>query len=165
MITKEQLLHWFDYKDGELYWKNRTAPGSHVKTGQKAGRPHSGNGKKSGYSHVHILGKNYLTHRLIFLMFNGYLPKEVDHINGNRSDSRIENLRASDKSQNAQNAKIRKDNTTGVKGVYPSNGKYKAQIQCNKQRHSVGCFDTIAEAEEAIKQKRVEIHKEFANHG
>jgi hypothetical protein len=165
MITKEQLLHWFDYKDGELYWKNKTAPGSHIKTGQKAGRPHKSSGKPTGYRHVHILGKNYLTHRLIFLMFNGYLPKEVDHINGNRGDSRIENLRAADRSQNTQNAKIRKDNKTGVKGVYPLNGKYKAQIQANKKRHLVGYFDTIAEAAEAVKQKRIEIHKEFTNHG
>lgn len=165
MVTQEQLLHLFEYKDGFLYWKNRTAHGSNIKIGQKAGRAHRSNGKLSGYLHVHILGKNYLTHRLIFLMFNGYLPKEVDHINGNRGDSRIENLRASDRSQNQHNAKIRKDNTTGVKGVYLSNGKYKAQLQCNKQRYLVGRFDTIEEAAEAIKKKRIEIHKEFANHG
>ena len=165
MVTQKQLIHWFDYKEGNLYWKNRTSPGSHVKLGTKAGRPHRTSGGFSGYFHVQLLGKNYLTHRLIFLMFNGYLPKEVDHVNGKKGDNRIENLRASDKTQNQHNSKIRKDNTTGVKGVYPCNGKYKAQLQSNKQRYLVGYFDTIEEAAEAIKKKRIEIHKEFANHG
>lgn len=165
MITKELLHELFEYRNGELYWKKRSAPGSHVHIGDKAGRPHRSNGTFSGYYHVHLLGKNHLIHRLIFLMFHGYLPNEVDHINGNRSDSRIENLRASTKTQNQHNAKIRKDNTTGVKGVYPYNGKFKAQLQCNKIRYTVGYFKTVEEAREAIENKRKEIHKEFTNHG
>lgn len=164
MITQELVQHWFTYKDGELYWKNRTAPGSHVVIGQKAGRPHLSSSRLTGYRHVHILGKNYLTHRLIYLMFHGSLPTQIDHINGNRSDSRIENLRPATPEQNRQNAKTRKDNTTGVKGVFPFKGKFKAQLQCNKVRYTVGCFNSVEDAKQAIQQKRQEIHKEFARH-
>lgn len=165
MITKELLNELFEYRNGELYWKKRSSFGSHVKIGDKAGRPHFSGGKLTGYRHVHLFGKNYLTHRLIFLMFNGFLPAEVDHINGNKSDSRIENLRASSKSQNQHNAKIRKDNKTGVKGVIVYRDKFKAQLQCNKIRYTVGYYKTIEQAKEAIENKRKELHKEFANHG
>lgn len=165
MLTQELVKQWFTYENGELYWKSRTAPGSHVTIGQKAGRPHKSSSRLTGYRHVHILGKNYLTHRLIYLMFHGVLPTQIDHINGNRGDSRIENLRASTRAQNAQNAKTRKDNTTGVKGVYPFKGKFKAQLQCNKVRYTVGYFNSVEEAKQAIQQKREEVHKEFTNHG
>lgn len=162
MVTQELLKQWFTYKEGELYWKSRTAPGSHVVIGQKAGRPHKSSSKLTGYRHVHILGKNYLTHRLIYLMFHGNLPTQIDHINGNREDNRIENLRSSTREQNAQNAKTRKDNTTGVKGVHSFKNKFKAQLQCNKVRYNVGCFNSVEEAKQAVQQKRLELHKEFA---
>lgn len=162
MITQELVKQWFNYENGELYWKNRTAPGSKIVIGQRAGRPHMSSGVLTGYRHVHILGKNYLTHRLIYLMFNGSLPTQIDHINGIRDDNRIENLRPATPEQNRQNAKTRKDNTTGVKGVYPCKNKFKAQVECNKIRYHVGYFDNIEDAKNAVQQKREELHKEFA---
>lgn len=52
-----------------------------------------------------------------------------------------------------------------VKGVYPFKGKFKAQLQCNKVRYTVGYFNSVEEAKQAIQQKREEVHKEFTNHG
>lgn len=86
-MTQEYAHSLFDYKDGSLYWKVRKAP--HVKIGARVGSP-----EVNGYQTVMVNGRNWRIHRLVFLMQYGYLPKNIDHINGNRSDNRIENLRA-----------------------------------------------------------------------
>jgi hypothetical protein len=97
-LTQEKVKELFEYRDGALFLKNRTTDsiGRSVKhlNGKIAGTPDS-----SGYLQTKINGKLHLNHRLIFLMFNGYLPSFVDHINGKRSDNRIENLRSATISQ------------------------------------------------------------------
>ncbi|MFW3387968.1 UNVERIFIED_CONTAM: AP2 domain-containing protein, partial [Kocuria sp. CPCC 205274] len=70
-------------------------------------------------------------------------------------------------SENNANAQLRKDSTSGVKGVtWASNiGKWRARIQHNGRRITIGYFDSPEIAVAEIKQKRSELHKEFANHG
>lgn len=94
-------------------------------------------------------------HRVIWEMHNGEVPEgmEIDHINGVKHDNRIENLRCVDRWVNCKNAAMRKDNTSGVTGVYFMNkikrdGKpWLVQVQVDKNR----IYKTFYTKEEAVK--------------
>lgn len=72
---------------------------------------------KTGYRHISWMGKVHKSHRLIFMLHHGYMPKEVDHINSDRADNRIENLRAVTRSENQCNRGVLASNTSGYAGV------------------------------------------------
>lgn len=156
MITQEEALAAFEYRDGKVYWK---VAKQNVVKGSEAGTL-----MKSGYIQVMCDSKVIYAHRLIFLMHHGYLPKEVDHINGKRNDNRIENLRESNRNQNMWNRKINCNNTSGVKGVHRHKGKWRAAICVDSKSKHIGVFDTIEEAKKAVEAYREEHHKEFARH-
>jgi len=156
-VTQAKLKELFDYKSGALYWKDNH--GAQKIVGKLAGSESS-----SGYFIVGIEQKYYLIHRLIYCWHHGDLPVVIDHIDGNIKNNKIENLRNTDKTANTWNAKIRKDNKTGVKGVYWHKGRWMAQIRANKKTYRKVCINQI-DAIDFIKQKRIELHKEFANHG
>lgn len=160
-VTQQRLKELFDYKQGKLIWKFDMS--RKVKSGDIAG-----NVGPSGYRRILIDGKCYTSHRLIFLMYKGYLPRFVDHKYGKEIGDYLWNLRECTISQNQYNAKIRKDNKTGVKGVTYSEG-YKnpwfAQV-IHKRKHVLKKrFNTIKEAENAAIEVRNKYHGEFANHG
>ena len=74
---------------------------------------------KDGYLIIKIKGKQYKAHRLVFAYFNDRFPtKEIDHINRNRTDNRIENLREVDRTENVRNTTKKINPDTGVYGVY-----------------------------------------------
>lgn len=159
MITQELVKSFFDYKDGVLYWKiNRTKL---AKAGTKAGSILKG--EQTRYK-VSINSKYYYLHRIIFLYHHGYLPKYIDHINGDSTDNRIENLRAATQSQNTSNAKLFNTNTSGIKGVSwdKRNNKWTVGIGLDYKRIHLGRYDTLEEAKTVIEKKRKELHKEFA---
>lgn len=151
-LTKDYLYQIFKYKNGELF---------RLKNGLKVGSDHI-----KGYKHTTIKKKPYLLHRLIFMMFYGYMPNEIDHINGNRSDNRIENLRPATNTQNQQNAKIRKDNKSGAKGVYwfKELKKWKVDIAIKGKRKYIGVFDDLELAELVAQEARDKYHGKFARH-
>lgn len=72
----------------------------------------------NGYYSTSLFGHRIYNHRVIFLMVNGYLPDFIDHIDGNRANNTVSNLRAATKQQNAWNKGIRSDNKSGHAGVY-----------------------------------------------
>ena len=166
------FLESFDYRDGDLYWKER--PLSHFKTqnsmnifnarfaGQKAG--HISN---NGYEMIAISGKRILTHRIIFFICNGFLPDLIDHIDGNRLNNRIENLRVCSLSQNQHNSKTPKHNTSGVKGGSFRKGrnKFQVHIKVHGERKYLGTFKTIEEATAVRIEAANKYHGEFVNHG
>jgi len=158
-LTQEYLQKIFDYRDGHLYYK--TIKNINFGIGTKAG------GVDKGYYYIKVDRVKYSAHRLIFLYHHGYLPEFIDHIDNDRLNNRIKNLRAATKSQNNQNAKIRKDNTSGIKGVswHKRVKKWVALCQTNGKQKHLGSFDTIEEAEKVIKEYREKQHKEFTNHG
>ena len=161
-LNQELIRELFDYRDGELYWK--VSPKIGVNIGDEAGHV-----EVRGYKVIKILGRKYKAHRLVFLYHHGYIPKPpefIDHIDNDRLNNKIENLRVATRAQNNQNAKIRKDNTSGVKGITwcKKNKKWITQVQTNSVRWRK-IFNTLDEAKVAIEEHRKLKHKEFTNHG
>lgn len=156
-LTQDYLLSVFEYKDGELFWK---VDRRKTKIGQKAGRR-----KPNGYCEVRLDGKLHGTHRLIYMMINGTMPKIVDHIDGNPSNNRIENLRCATHAENTWNSKRAKNNSSGFKGVQKHKDKWVAIVIFHGKRHRLGVFKDAIEAAKAVSLARIELHGEFANHG
>lgn len=157
-----KILHeLFEYRDGKLYWKV-SRPHTTIKPGDKAG----GFGK-NGYLMTSINCKSFYNHRIIYMMHYGNLPKFIDHIDGNKANNKIENLREATSSQNNRNMPKKITNTSGIKGVSwdTSSGKWRVRLRINGIDRRIGCFEDIKEAEKAIIQARNLYHGEFANHG
>jgi len=157
MITQDKLKEYLDYKEGKLFWKKQ--PSSVIPVGSEAGHTNA-----RGYIQVKIFNKRYYAHRLVYFIFNGYFPQEVDHIDGIKSNNKIENLRASTKSQNNMNAKKRKDNTSGIKGITWDKRckKWKTYLQSNKIRYYLGSYKDIEMATQVINEFRKQHHNEYA---
>lgn len=140
----------YEPETGHFYW---TRPvNGRIKVGQLAGVVDS-----TGYRRIMVQGKSYMAHHLAWLVVFGQLPtSDMDHINRNRQDNRIDNLREVTRSQNMQNTGTRKDNKSGVRGVYWSAAerKWKAQIRCNGKRLHLGTFAEIEPAAKAVVQAR-----------
>lgn len=137
---KNYLEDRFYYLDGELYTKyklNRWPEDHRV-----------GHLRPDGYKEILIYGKLYLLHRLIFLFHHGFLPEMIDHINRDRSDNRIENLRCCDNSINMHNSKVRSDSLSGYRGIHfcKVHGKWKARIQVRGKRISLGYHKDLGSA-------------------
>jgi hypothetical protein len=160
-LTQEEAHRLFEYRDGDLHWQAR--PANLAVCGTVAGYRNT----KDSYWRVVVRGKMYLKHRLVFLYHHGNLPKYVDHINGNREDNRIENLRLATQAENARNAKIPRHNTSGVKGVCkPKKDKnWTCSLRTNKKLKTVGGFKDKELAQEFMELWREMAHGQFANHG
>lgn len=159
IITQEYLHEIFDYKDGVLYWK---------KLGK--GRRLSlrvGSFDKDGYIQISINHKKYKAHRLIFMMFYGYIPEYLDHVDGNPANNLIENLRPATLVQNQHNRIIGKNNKSGYKNVYwtEKNKKWVVALKVNKKNKWIGCFEDIELADLVAQEARNKYNGDFANHG
>lgn len=119
------------------------------KCGTKRGST-AGNVTPQGYRRVKIDGSLYLTHRVIYFMAFGKDPGllEVDHVNGDKSDSRPENLRLATRHQNRQNVGTYSNNTTKHKGTWFDKQRrlYFCAVQCDGVREQFGPFETLKEA-------------------
>lgn len=154
------LLHQlFKYKDGLLIRRVRSS--QKTKAGEIVTRV-----DKEGYGRVSIKDKSYGVHRIIFMMFYGYMPNRIDHINGVVNDNRIENLRECTASQNQHNSKIPKSNTTGFKNVYFNKrlNNWYVQVKLNKHTHSVYRLENSELADLVAQELRTKLHKDFARH-
>ena len=119
----------------------------------------------NGYRAIRIHEKTYLAHRLAWLYVHGHMPKRIDHINGDRDDNRIENLRIADASQNGANMRRPEHNTSGAKGVQKVGGKYAAFIKADGKQKCVGKFETLQEASDAYLAAAKDNFGEFAARG
>jgi hypothetical protein len=154
------LLHQlFKYKDGFLIRRIKTSQTS--KVGEIITRV-----DKEGYGRVSIKDKSYGVHRLIFMMFYGYMPNRIDHINGAVNDNRIENLRECTASQNQHNSKMPKTNTTGFKNVYfrKNLNDWYVQVKLNRKVTSVYGLKSAELADLVAQELRNKLHKDFARH-
>ena len=164
MLTFERANELFRYEpsSGKLFWKKRT--NNNMKKDLEAGSPDS----RYGYLRVNIRGKSYAVHRLI-LVLSGIEVGDglfVDHINHDRTDNRLCNLRVVTKVQNTRNLSLYKKNKTGYPGVYQheTTKRYIAHIRINNKKLHLGCFKTLEEAATA----RAEAEKLYGfheNHG
>jgi hypothetical protein len=119
-----------------------------------------------GYVSIGYKNTYLSAHRIVFLLNHGYLPEIVDHIDGNPSNNKIENLRAADKSTNAMNRPARSDSKTGIKNVCWSKAhkKWVVNININKRKTQIGYFKDIELAELVAIEARDKFHGEFAKH-
>ena len=119
----------------------------------------SGSLTKEGYLVTSIDQKTYKCHRLAWLYINGEWPiGQIDHINGNRSDNQIKNLRDVAKQQNAENQRKaqRSNKSTNVLGTWKNGNGFAARISHNNIKVYLGTFATIEEARAAyIASKRL----------
>ena len=102
----------------------------------------------------------FSAHRLAWLYVHGEWPThQIDHINGNRLDNRIANLRDIPQSGNVQNRRrANADSTTGVLGVSPSRGRFGARIRLNNRLIWLGTYDTPGEAHAAYVSAKRKLH-------
>jgi hypothetical protein len=142
MITQDKLQYLLNYNPdtGVFVWLNPPHP--RIKKGQEAGTI-----TESGYRRIMIEGKPYFAHRLAWLYMFGSFPKQIDHINANRSDNIITNLRESNCTQNARNGRRYNNNTSGANGVKITDiGTYEARIRVNGHLKHLGTFYNIFDA-------------------
>jgi HNH endonuclease len=144
-ITQKYLNEIFQYRDGQLYWK--VSLHHRLEVGEKVGSKHS-----AGYIQVCFGKELYMQHRLIFMMYHGYLPKhprKVDHIDGDKTNNKVHNLRDSTTPENRVNSKQR-ENTTGYRGVLlTKSGRYSSRCILNGVSTYFSTFDTAKEASDA----------------
>lgn len=121
----------------------------------------------AGYRHSSIKGKNYLAHRVIWALQTGNWPKgQIDHINGDRSDNRWENLRDVSPGENHMNTRICKQNKSGHIGVFwnAANRKWRADICKDGCSYRLGEFSKKEDAVAARKSAERELGF-HPNHG
>jgi hypothetical protein len=161
-LTKEQLNALFEYKEGAIYWRHRHGGKKNRAAGSKAG---TALGKRP-YLRVAINYRFYYVHRLVWAMHHDIVPDVIDHIDGDPSNNRIENLRPSSISGNMQNSKLNSRNSSGIKGVSfcARTGKWKGEVYANGKKHSAGSFGSKEDCGAAVEKLRADVHGKFARH-
>lgn len=160
-LTREILSQMLKYdpETGVFTWLVKRQPD--IKPGRIAGCVPA----DSGYRLIRVLQRNYRAHRLAWLYMTGEFPNsQIDHANGDRADNRWKNLRLASQSQNNANAKLRKNNSTGLKGVeiHKQSGKWCARIAFNGTSKYLGIYDCPAAAHFAYLIAADKLHGEFA---
>jgi hypothetical protein len=157
----ELLRLLFDYNKstGQLVWLNPLA--RRTKKGAIAGTVNSRN-----YIQIKIDGKLFLAHRLIWAIVHGSIQDDmqIDHINGNTLDNRIDNLRLCTSTENNANRRAHIRNKSGYKGVSWDKNKQKwlASIMANRVFYRIGFFDDPKLAHIAYCKAASELHGNFA---
>jgi len=138
----------------------KLAPGISIST-----KPNS-----TGYLRISVDKVSYKAHRLAWLLVHGdWPPAHLDHVNGDKQDNRLANLRPATHQQNKQNVRRQRNNSSGFKGVYlhslstPENPRWVARIKWDGRQRHLGCFDTAEEAAEAYRRAAEKAHGPFAN--
>jgi hypothetical protein len=159
MLSKDRLHQLFDYKDGNFYWK---LDKGRAKKGDVANKNTDGR-----YQHIKFDQELHKFHRAVFMYHNGYLPQTIDHLNGNKLDNRIENLRPATYAENNFNKGITKTNKSGVKGVcwLKKRNKWNVSVSLGGKIVVQKRFDNLELAELVAMEARDKYHGKYANHG
>lgn len=168
----------YDPETGKLFWRERTAEDfSGSVRASPAVRCRQWNTRYAskeafiyedvnGYLRGEVKGYVGLAHRIIWAIYHGEWPENVDHINGIKSDNRLANLRTVTKSENARNQKLNVRNTSGCSGVSLDSGKnlWLAEISAAGKPIRLGYFRDLSDAIAARKQAEQELGY-HPNHG
>lgn len=144
----------YDPNTGIFIWKKR--PTSHFKDirtfncwNARYPGTQAGSIRPTGYRAICINSKRYLSHRLVFLYIEGYLPEnDVDHIDRDKINNKWINLREVSNQCNAQNCKLSNKNTSGVTGVtfIKAKNKWYSQIMVSGKTIYLGLFEKFEDA-------------------
>ncbi len=156
-VTAERLMALYDYDSDTGIFTRKTNHG-----GEWSGTSPT-YVTEDGYLRFSVGGILYRAHRLAWLYVHGRFPSgAIDHIDGDRLNNRIANLRECTLSENAQNAPrhARADSKHGFRGVsfQSQKGKWQARIMVNGRSKSCGLFNTPEEAHEAYLKAKQEHH-------
>ena len=159
MLNKNTLKEFLDYNlnTGIFTWKVDRQ--KHTK-GKVAGT------NDRGYARIKINGQSYAAHRLAWLYVYGEWPNCIDHINRDRGDNRICNLRSVSHAENMKNLSMMRSNTSGITGVawHKRDKKWAANIGASDRLEHLGYFDSLLDACSARKSAEIK-YKYCENHG
>lgn len=159
----------YDPETGKLYWHRlpQTVGNWAASWNTRYAEREAFTADMRGYRQGRVDGQSLLAHRVIWALHAGIWPAaEIDHINGDRADNRIANLREVDRSGNNRNTAVRRSSITGVVGVTwdAQTSRYRAQIKTRGKLIHLGRFHSLSEAKAVRKQ--AEIKYDFhPNHG
>lgn len=149
----------YDPDTGLMYWNK--VINNKARSGDLCGS----NVDSKGYRRVCFKGKQFRAHRVAWLLYYGCTPSaQIDHINGNRTDNRICNLRLASNAENSRNAKLSKDNTSGCSGVtyHKKAKKWAASIMYNRKQIYLGIYENILDAVQVRKEAEVRYFGAFS---
>ena len=145
-LSADRLKELLSYEpsSGRFFWL--ASPNNRIRVGQEAGALSA-----EGYLQISVDGRRYSAHRLAWLAHYGRWPDQsIDHIDGDKTNNRINNLRDVCQSQNMQNLRsANRDSRTGILGVTKVGTRWKAQMGVDGKQVFLGLYQTPEEAHTA----------------
>lgn len=139
---------------GAFFYKT---DGAHFRRGDRVGS------ECGGYLNAKVCGRSFRVHRLVWLFEHGEFPdRHIDHVDMDRKNNRIENLRLATPSENVCNSRVRPSNQLGIKGVGRDRGKYRARITVDGVCYYLGAYATPEAARKRWLEAALFYHGEFA---
>lgn len=165
-LTQDEVKRLFHYDPDTGTVTRILSSSNRTRVGAVAGSKHKNSTSGKTYLNICINWKTYSLHRVVWLYVYGFLPANIDHIDGNGCNNSLKNLRNVSFNENHKNKKLPSNSGTGFCGVsyLKKNKKWMSKININKKCIYLGCFSTISDAIEARKAANVKygFHK---NHG
>lgn len=163
-MTPDELRQWVSYNpDTGEFVRSSTVKGR----GRRAAGTQVGSIDSKGYRCGSVRGRSYQLHRLAWYLHYGvWPPADIDHINGDRADNRIANLRLATRKENSRNRKMHHTNTSGFRGVTwdRTKNRWKAKITVDGRSCSLGNFLDPAKASEAYEKAAAKHFGDFRRH-